>query len=315
MPDATSSRRQFLAAMGALGLGAVAAACTSKTQKLPPAPGSMNDMKTGATQLSVLSTNTPVNPGKQRFGFDLTTPQGQLITGGQPQIWVATSEAAPAVGPFDATWHPFTAYAKTHDKSPESPLSGVFTAEIDIPTAGNWFVAATIQNGTGKGFGSGGIPATNGPVPVQLGTKAVSVKTPVATSKAGLKQICTRNPVCDMHAVSLDRAFTSGKPTAIAFATPLLCESRLCGPVTDELILVWEQLGHKANFVHVEEFLPGPDLKPPAPSLGNQSPGFKAWKLRTEPWVVLVDKHGVIRWNAEGPVTAPEIEAALTPLL
>ena len=111
-----------------------------------------------------------------------------------------------------------------------------------------------------------------------------------------------------MHAISLERAFASGKPTAITFATPLLCESRLCGPVTDELILVWEKLGHKANFVHVEEFLPGPDLKPDASKF---SPGFRAWGLTTEPWVFVIDKKGIIRDRYQGPTTAPMIEASL----
>jgi hypothetical protein len=89
----------------------------------------------------------------------------------------------------------------------------------------------------------------------------------------------------------------------------------MCGPVLDELILVSQAKAGKANFVHVEEFLPGPDHKPPAATLANQSPGFKAWKLETEPWTVVVDGKGIIRWHAEGPAMAPEIEAALNKVL
>src|SRR5438067_9284190 len=57
----------------------------------------------------------------------------------------------------------------------------------------------------------------------------------------------------------------NGKPSVAVFSTPLLCQSQLCGPVTDEVLLVYEQVGKdRANFIHVEEFLPGPDLEPDA---------------------------------------------------
>jgi hypothetical protein len=65
----------------------------------------------------------------------------------------------------------------------------------------------------------------------------------------------------------------------------------------------------------VEEFLPGKDLQPPSAEAANQSPGFKAWGLLTEPWVYVIDGKGVIRARFEGPVVAQEIAAALQPLL
>jgi hypothetical protein len=139
----------------------------------------------------------------------------------------------------------------------------------------------------------------------------------VATTDNAIAAICTRTPVCHMHAISLDLALKNGKPTVAVFATPLLCESRMCGPVTDEVIVASENLGSKANFIHVEEFLPGPDHVPDsnAGRLEGQSPAFKAWHLTSEPWVYVIDTKGVIRYNADGPVTAPEIEAAVQPLL
>jgi hypothetical protein len=116
-----------------------------------------------------------------------------------------------------------------------------------------------------------------------------------------------------MHYVSLADAFTNGKPTVAVFSTPLLCQSRLCGPVTDEVMLVFQKLGKAgANFVHVEEFLPGPDLKPDASKF---SPGFRKWDLTTEPWVFVIDKKGVIRDRYQGPTTAPMIETSMRPLL
>jgi len=149
-----------------------------------------------------------------------------------------------------------------------------------------------------------------------IGSKGISIATPVATSPADAKQFCTRVPPDPMHYISLDAAIRNGKATVVTFATPLLCESRLCGPVVDEQLLVFQKVGKdKANFIHVEEFLPGPDLQPPAPSLKNQSPGFKAWGFTTEPWTIVIDSTGIIRARFEGPAVAAQIEQALAPLL
>ena len=311
-----------------MGLAVVGVACTKAKgtagNPTPPAtgpsgaPGSINALTAGAQQLSLLSTNTPVNPGKVLFGFDLSTSAGGLVTAGSPQVWIAKDQTSPATGPFQATWHPFTAYAQTGDHSPKSPLPGTYAVVLDVPSTGNWLVAAVavgVANGA-RAAGVGALPVTDAKVPAAIGSKAVSVPTPVGTTEAKLKQICTREPPCHLHATSLDAALRNGKPTVVSFATPLLCESQLCGPVTDEQILVFEKYGpDRANFIHVEEFLPGPGRKPPAPTLENQSPGFKAWTLQTEPWVFVIDGKGVIQFRSLGPVTAPEIEAALTQVL
>jgi hypothetical protein len=321
----TPSRRAFLAALGLAALGAACKGSSGGTATTPPEttsgpppdPGSIDALQQGAEQLSLLSSNTPTNTGKARFGFDLSTSSNSLITGGSPQVWIAKDQTSAATGPFVSRWYPFTAYGPTHDTSPESPLPGTYVVELDFPSAGNWLIAAVAQGSSGgRAVGVGALPVTDGAVQVPLGSKAISVKTPVATTDAKIAQICTRKPVDHMHSISLDRALKNGKPTVVSFATPLLCESRLCGPVVDEQILAFESVGAaKANFIHVEEFLPGPQLQPPAPTLAARSPAFKAWHLTSEPWMVVIDRQGVIRFRAEGPVTAPEIEAAVTPLI
>jgi hypothetical protein len=141
------------------------------------------------------------------------------------------------------------------------------------------------------------------------------VKTPVATSPKQVAEICTRTPPCPLHAISLDDALRNGKPTVVTFATPLLCESQLCGPVVDEVMLVAQQQGSAVNVIHVEEFLPGKDLQPPPATLENVSPAFKAWGFQDEPWVIVIDGRGMIRGRlGPGATVAPEIEQTLRSL-
>jgi hypothetical protein len=304
-----------------MGVALLGAACTRRGPPSPSSatPGSISDLTSGGSTLSILGTGAdaaPMSAGKNRFGFALVTLQNNVVQGGVPRVWAARDPNGKALGPWPAPWHAFTAYDKTHDRSPRSPLPGAFAAEIDLPDVGNWTVAVTVQNGSERLAGTGILPVTNGPILAGLGTKATSAPTPVATTTSALEAICTRTPVDRMHYISLDKALKNGKPTVVCFSTPLLCESRLCGPVTDEQILVFEKYGpDRANFIHVEEFLPGPDHTPPPATLEGRSPAFKAWELQTEPWVFVIDRDRVIRFRSLGPVTAPEIEAALQPLL
>lgn len=120
--------------------------------------------------------------------------------------------------------------------------------------------------------------------------------------------IDTREPPTPMHSISLDRALGNGLPTVVVFATPLLCESRMCGPVVDEVLRVYDEVGTaRANFVDVEIY-PSRDTNKPAPA-------FVRWGFESEPWVLVVDRSGTIAARFEGPVTAPEVLAALGPLL
>ena len=103
-------------------------------------------------------------------------------------------------------------------------------------------------------------------VPAAVGTRAKPLKTPVATSPAGRKKICTREPACPLHAISLDKALAAGKPTVLNFGTPLLCSSQMCGPVVDEQMVAADKLGARASFIHVEIY-PSRDTAKPVKAL------------------------------------------------
>jgi hypothetical protein len=308
------SRRDLLrlaaGAAGALGLSALAAACGGKTgssSKPPSSPaGSIGAIGEGATQLSLINAQSQLPTGRQLFTFGLSTPDNNLVSGGKPQVWAAKDETGKALGPFPAEWRLMDAYDKTGDKSPRSPLVGFYAAEVELPSAGNWLLAAVVDDG-GRGVGRGAVPVAD-KVVAEVGSKALAVPTVVARSKSDLDKVCTRNPPCPMHTISLDRAIRSGRPTAVSFSTPLFCSSRMCGPAVDELLLASRKVGARANFVHVE-------IYPNEESPSKPVKAFTKWGFESEPWTIVIDARGVIRARFEGPVTTAEISDALRPLL
>jgi hypothetical protein len=316
MPRTTVTRRQFLVGMGSMGAVIVASACTGGSKPKPQGSGSLDALREGTTELSVLSTGSLANPGKSYFGFGLVTNTGEVVTGGSPRAWLAKDVTGTPSGPFPATWYPFAPASEFDDSAPRSALPGTYATTLDLPGAGSWLVGVSFADGSDRFFGQAVLQATDEQLPAAIDSKAVSTKTPVAHTLKGLRQICTRPPPDPMHYISLDQALKNGKPTVVSFATPLLCESQLCGPVVDEQLLLYQKAGKdKANFIHVEEFLPGEDFTPPPATLQNQSPAFKKWGFQNEPWTIVIDGKGIIRARFDGPVTAPQIETALQPLL
>lgn len=316
--DELVTRRRVLWTLGAAVVGVAIGACShSPTRAASPTPGSIDALLSGSRRLSVFGPPTPVNPGSQPFAFFLVDGRS-VLSGLQPSVWFAKDTAGEAMGPIPATWYPMQGYDATHDTSPRSPFDvGVYVAQVDLTSTGVWTIAASVTGNGGSFAGTSSLSVTADQLPASVGSKARSVPTPVATTKHALEEICTRTPPDPMHHISLDDALRNGKPTVVSFATPLLCESQTCGPVVDEQLLVFEKYGPKeANFIHVEEFLPGRDLQPPPATVQNLSPGFKAWGFQDEPWVIVIDGKQVIRARlGPGATAAQQIDGALRPLL
>src|SRR6266511_398530 len=62
-----------------------------------------------------------MNPGRNRLGLILVTPQNSVIEGGTAKVWVGKDTRSKATGTHEAPWYELTAYEKTHDRSPRTP--------------------------------------------------------------------------------------------------------------------------------------------------------------------------------------------------
>ena len=105
-----------------------------------------------------------------------------------------------------------------------------------------------------------------------------------ASVKGDEKLLDTRVPPSDMHKDSFDEV-VGKKPVALLFSTPQLCQSRVCGPVTDVALQLQAKYGDKIEFIHQEVYVdndPNEGLRPP----------LQAFRLPTEPWLFVIDADG-----------------------
>src|SRR5207302_10614919 len=64
----------------------------------------------------------------------------------------------------------------------------------------------------------------------------------------------TRVPGAELHRTTIAAALAARRPLVVVFSTPVYCQSRFCGPITDMVAGVAKEYAGKAAFVHVEIF-------------------------------------------------------------
>ena len=264
----------------------------------------------GAEQsdLVVSPTAAVYERGENRFGFGVFTVAREQVGDAQVAIYAAPSGGGKAIGPFPAQIESLAVEpqfeSQTTDLDPDSAKI-VYTTSMEFDRGGNWDLAAMFREGSGytatfsptiKVGGSEEIPT--------VGERPPPIHTPTVSDVGGdLGEIDTRTPHDDMHKV--DFADVLGKePVVLLFATPALCESRVCGPVVDVADEVQHEAGEGVNFIHMEVF-----------NNNNASDGYRQqmleFGLRTEPWLFVIDRQGVVRSRLQGAFSASELESAV----
>jgi hypothetical protein len=137
-----------------------------------------------------------------------------------------------------------------------------------------------------------------------VGDKAPSIHTPTKEDAGGdVKKIDTREPPSTMHDVDFAKVLGK-KPVVLLFATPLLCQSRVCGPVVDIAEQVKAKRGKEADFIHMEIYTDNEVDK-------GYRPQVLTYHLPTEPWLFTIDRGGVIRSRIEGAFSVDELNKAI----
>jgi hypothetical protein len=175
----------------------------------------------------------------------------------------------------------------------------IFTPEStgihEITVVGEEFNAVTFDIGE-----SSAIPSIGQPQP--------PLDTPTVEHDQGVTPICTRDPACDLHAISLREALAAGGPIALSIATPEFCQTAICGPVLDLLI---EALPDHPTVtgIHAEVYA---DPRGNAdPTAGGLAPIAEEYALPFEPTLYLVDASGQIVNRLDSVFDRVELREAL----
>ena len=145
-------------------------------------------------------------------------------------------------------------------------------------------------------------------------TPAIGVPAPrseqaTARNVRSLADISTsESPLPALYELTVAEALDAGKPFLVAFSTPAFCQSRLCGPVLEEVIKVMPEYQGRVTFMHVEPY----ELETLRGGGGfTLVPAAVQWGLPSEPWIFVVGSSGLVEAKFEAIVTVPELRLAL----
>ena len=248
--------------------------------------------------------------GDNRLGFGLFTASRAQIADAAVAVYVAPAGGGEAKGPYVARYESLEVKPQFQSQSSASDpdaARSVYVADIPFEKPGNYNLLGIARLDGRLVAATSALPqlavAREDLVPGP-GDKAPIIDTPTEADAGGdLESIDTRVPPSTMH----ERNFAEvvGKePVVLVFATPRLCQSRVCGPVVDVAEQLKAEYGDQAEFIHMEIFRDNDINK-------GFRPQVATWKLPTEPWLFTIDREGKVAARLEGAYSAGELEAAI----
>ena len=306
----------------------VAAGCgddsSSGDEQAPPPARAQDFPKANGKTLQDLLGNLGTGPilapsgaefrtGKHRVGFALFKPDRSQITDASVALYVAPAGGGPATGPYLAKYESLTVrpqFQSRQTASDPNAAKSIYTAEIPFEKPGRYDMVGIAKQG-GKLVvatpASGGLvvkDAAKDAIPA-VGTTPPRIHTPTEASVGGdIASIDTRLPPSSMHDVDFADALGK-KPVVLLFATPQLCQSRVCGPVVD----IAEQVKAKTanddvDFIHMEIFRDNRIDR-------GIRPQMAAFHLATEPWLFVMNGSGKVVARIEGAFSERELDQAI----
>lgn len=289
-----------------------AAAAKAEDFPKPTAGETLPELEADAPEGPILEPSVSLlERGTDRVGFALFDAARTQLSGLGVALYTSRPDGTGVRGPFLARSESLAVKApfqsKTTRDDPDAAKS-VYVADVAFKRDGPVIVTALARmDGRLMRTGSATMRVgAKGATPPGVGDKAIAIDTPTVASVGGdLAKIDTRRPPApELHQVDV-RDVLGKKPLVLVFATPQLCQSRVCGPVVDVALQVKAAVGDKVAFVHQEVYKDNKVEEGVRPQLG-------AYRLATEPWTFVIDRHGIIRARFEGALSPGELQRAVS---
>ena len=249
-------------------------------------------------------------PGRNRLGFAIVDRANKQIDVSAVAVYTAKADGTELRGPFTARKESLDVATPYRSRQTSSDLASGDTFYVADAVYGSRgaHVALGLVRLDGRLVVAepvGALPIGEKNGPPKVGQRAIRVHTETAADVGGdLTKLSTRMPPpADM--LDTDFADVVGKkPVVLLFATPALCASRTCGPVVDIAEQVRAQNGKGVTFIQQEIYQDNDPGKPYRPQVLQ-------WRLPTEPWAFVIDRHGKIAARFEGVFSVGELARAV----
>jgi hypothetical protein len=282
----------------------------AKAEDFPdPSGKTIAELRKGLGPGPVLSPSVSLlEPGENRLGFGLFDRNRRQLVDAPAALYVEPIKGGPVRGPFPARFESLEVRPQFESegvKADPDAATSVYVANVKFDKPGDYEVLGVVEldDNLVAAERVAVRVVKDGPVP-EVGEAAINIHTPTEADVGGdLAQIDTRVPPGTQHEV--DFADVLGqKPVVLLFATPALCQSRVCGPVVDIAEQVKASYDGDAEFIHMEIY-----------NDNELDKGFREqvvkWNLPTEPWVFTVNGEGKVAARIEGAFSARELEDAI----
>jgi len=250
-----------------------------------------------------------LTPGKDRLAFGVIDRANNFVYG-KSAVYIARKPGAAALGPYPAPADSLVtkpAFRSQNAAVDSSPIAQIYATTVPFRTPGTWSVLVVTKQDTGM-LGAAAqvkvISKSKETIP-DVGQTPPRISTDTVASAAGnLAAIDTRRPFArELHDTNF-KDVLGKKPVALLFATPQLCQSRVCGPVVDIALQMKQKYGDRMAFIHEEVYKDNQVAK-------GLRPQLKAFHLQTEPWLFTIDRNGKIAARLEGSFGVKEFEGAI----
>lgn len=285
---------------------------TVKVSDFPSAEGATLQSLVGqaSEQLNFAPASETFTPGQNRVAFGLLDNAGSPVYA-PSVLYLAKSPTDKPIGPFAAPADPMvpqSAFLSKGAALDTSSLKAIYEAEANIPSAGKWLALVLAKSGSTIQSATSEIEVAKSTNIPSVGDKAPAIATPTASGGAALKAIDTRIPPApSLHEYNFKEVLGKA-PIALMFSTPALCQSRVCGPVTDLLLQLQAAYKGKIDAIHQEVYV---NNVIPAKGPAKLNPQMLAFNLQTEPWFFTVGKDGLIKARLEGAFGINAMNAAI----
>jgi hypothetical protein len=292
--------------------GSAAPPQSARAEDFPPAQGrSLPDVINSLPKGPVFAPSVSVlDKGRNRVGFALFDTARKQITGAGVAVYIGRTDGSDARGPYVARSESLKVGPQFESKqtaTDPNAAHSVYVADVPFPRNGKYAVLAIAQlDGRLVATSPYGMKAGSKTVtPPGPGDKAPIIHTLTPADVAGdLSKIDTRVPPAPSLLKDDFADVVGKKPVVLTFATPQLCQSRVCGPVVDVVAQVQAKFGDKVSFIHQEIYSDNDVSKGLRPQLA-------AYHLQSEPWTFVIDRRGIVSTRFEGAFSPDELERAV----